>query len=291
MRAEVENALTLLRSGEPGKLDRALQLLQNTVFSFSMRVCGHREDAEDTAQEVLVKSIPYLHTFENGKALAAWLYTVARNRCWMSRRRSKFAPHQHLSLDELLPEAGELERLMADGTSPEKAVLLAEDKERLQQAILQVPPPYRLVLVLHDVEELSTEEIAKVLGLSEGNVRVRLHRARLFVRREWARKPSARGPEDQKAANVSRAPVPRSAKCRRIFSNLSNYMDGLLDDSLCRQLELHLKGCAPCEAFLADLKHTVTALHGLPPDLPDPEAVAEARVQALAKLGPPAARM
>jgi RNA polymerase sigma-70 factor (ECF subfamily) len=280
MRADIENAMALLRSQDPAQLDRVLQLLQNTVFSFSMRVCGHREDAEDTAQEVLAKVLPYLHQFENEKALTAWLYTVARNRCWMSRRRSKFAPAQHLSLDELMPDAGELERLMTGGHSPERSVLLAEDKQLLEQAILRIPPQYRLVLVLHDVEELTTEEIAKVLGITEGNVRVRLHRARLFVRRELSREAKA-----AKTAKTAEGPAPvrRSARCRWIFSNLSNYMDGVLDESLCHELELHLKGCEPCQAFLKDLTNTVKALRDMPAELPDPHTASQARARALAK--------
>ena len=65
MRAEIEQAVALLRRGDDEALEQALVLLQNTVFSFSMRVCGQREDAEDTMQEVLVKSVPYLPKFES----------------------------------------------------------------------------------------------------------------------------------------------------------------------------------------------------------------------------------
>jgi RNA polymerase sigma-70 factor (ECF subfamily) len=203
----------------------------------------------------------------------------------MARRRSKFAPAQHLSLDELMPDAGELQRLVAGGHSPERSVLLAEDKQQLQQAILRVPPQYRLVLVLHDIEELSSEEIAQVLGITEGNVRVRLHRARLFVRRELAREPAV-GAEK---APPNPVPVRRSARCKHIFSNLSNYMDGLLNDSLCQELELHLKGCKPCQAFLDDLKNTVVALHGMPAELPDADP-SLARARARAKPGRQGAR-
>ena len=78
-------------------MEEALALLQNTVFSFSMRVCGQREDAEDTMQEVLLKSVPHLPKFDSPKALVVWLYKVAKNRCLMSRRRSKFAPKQDLT--------------------------------------------------------------------------------------------------------------------------------------------------------------------------------------------------
>ena len=97
MRSEIEQAVQLLQRGDDGALEQAMALLQNTVFSFSMRVCGQREDAEDTMQEVLLKSVPLLPKFDSPKALVVWLYKVAKNRCLMSRRRSKFAPNPDLS--------------------------------------------------------------------------------------------------------------------------------------------------------------------------------------------------
>ncbi len=112
MRADVKRAFDLLQSGTPAQVLEAIQLLQNTVYSFSMKVCGHREDAEDTMQEVLIKAIPYLTKFNDPKALTTWLYTVARNCCWMSRRKSKFAPNEHLSLDQLMPSATGLNHLL-----------------------------------------------------------------------------------------------------------------------------------------------------------------------------------
>lgn len=280
--------MELLRSREPGNVERAIELLQNTVFSFSMRVCGHREDAEDTAQEVLLKSIPYLEKFENAKTLGVWLYTVARNRCWMSRRRSKFAPQQHLSLDELMPDAAEMDHLSAlaaEGPSPETSAMQAQDVERLKHAILQVPPQYRLVLVLHDIEELSTDEIAKVLGIKEGNVRVRLHRARLFVRKELARDDSA-GATQPAAGKCDKAAPRRSRHCRQIFSNLSNYLDGVLDDSLCQELEKHMTGCKPCQAFLSELQKTVAALRNAPAESMSTSAASDVRSRVLNQMQP-----
>lgn len=97
MRSDIEDAVHLLQRGDDAAVERALALLQDTVFSFSMRVCGQREDAEDTMQEVLLKSVPHLPRFDSPKALVVWLYKVAKNRCLMSRRRSKFAPKQDLS--------------------------------------------------------------------------------------------------------------------------------------------------------------------------------------------------
>src|ERR1700732_1027522 len=94
----------LIQRKDSKSLEEALALLQKTVFSFSMKVCGQRQDAEDTMQEVLLKSVPNLPKFDNPKALMVWLYKVAKNRCLMSRRRSKFAPKEDLSLEELMPE-------------------------------------------------------------------------------------------------------------------------------------------------------------------------------------------
>ena len=288
MRSDVLKAFELLRSGNSAHMEQALELLQNTVFSFSMTVCGHREDAEDTMQDVLLKAIPYLAKFDSPKALTTWLYTVARNRCWMSRRKSKFAPKEHLSLEELMPDATELNHLgtiATSGPSPEKSVIAGQDTKRLQQAILKVPPPYRLVLVLHDVEELTTDEIARVLNLKEGNVRVRLHRARLFVRKELSQLAPGPSVQSRIARNVSTPSPPQGAKgklarsrhCKQIFANLSDYLDGTLDDTLCEELERHMGRCKPCEAFLASLRNTIEQTHSLPSQRPDPRAAARVR--------------
>ena len=290
MRSDLTKAFELLRSGNSANVEQALELLQNTVFSFSMTVCGHREDAEDTMQEVLLKAIPYLAKFDSPKALTTWLYTVARNRCWMSRRKSKFAPKEHLSLEELMPDAMELDHLgaiAAAGPSPERSVIAGQDTKQLQQAILKVPPPYRLVLVLHDVEELSTDEIARILNIKEGNVRVRLHRARLFVRKELSQLAPRPADQAKIARDVSTPDPPqgtkrklaRSRHCKQIFANLSDYLDGALDDTLCKELERHMGGCKPCEAFLASLRNTIEQTHSLPSHRPDPHAAARVRAR------------
>ena len=182
-------------------------MLQNTVFSFSMKVCGQREDAEDTMQEVLLKSVSNLQKFDNPKALLVWLYKVAKTRCLMSRRKSKFAPKQALSLEELMPDRLELETLSGNSRgTPETSLLRRESARRLREAIQKLPPDYRLVLVLHDMEELSDSEISEITGLRAGTIRVRLHRARLYVRKELARHAASRphrAPEKKNGETVS----------------------------------------------------------------------------------------
>jgi RNA polymerase sigma-70 factor (ECF subfamily) len=271
MRSEIERAVLLLQRGDDQALEQALALLQNTVFSFSMKVCGQREDAEDTMQEVLVKSVPYLPKFESPKALVVWLYKVAKNRCLMSRRRSKFAPKQDLSLEELMPDGKELERLGSEGINPEMFAIRSEQAGRLREAIQKLPPPYRIVLVLRDMEGLTDEEVAEITGLRPGTVRVRLHRARLFVRKELMkpRKQPRGTPVESKSSRSLAAAEPRPARCKAMFAELSNYLDEQLDDSLCEELEKHLGSCNPCQAFLASLEATIEECRQMPSQVPD----------------------
>ena len=272
MRAEIEEAVKLLQRGDDSSIEQALALLQNTVFSFSMRVCGQREDAEDTMQEVLLKSMPHLPNFDSPKALLVWLYKVAKNRCLMSRRRSKFAPARELSLEELMPDRNELDQLSANGKiNPEAFAIRSEQATRLREAVQKLPPQYRIVLVLRDMEGLTDEEVSEITGVRSGTVRVRLHRARLFVRKELMRHWM---PSDKKRARqVEHMDEKlRPARCKAMFAELSDYLDEQLDDSLCEELEQHISGCGPCKAFVATLEATIEQCRSSARDCPGPEA-------------------
>lgn len=277
MSAVVEEALTLIRDRNPASLDKALALLQNTVYSFSMKVCGHPQDAEDTMQEVLLKSIPHLSKFDNPKALAVWLYKVARNRCISSHRGQANAAAKNLSLDELMPDGRELGELMSKTPGPEAAVLNNETSEQVREAVQALPPQYRMVLVLHDMEELSTAEVAQITGLREGTVRVRLHRARLFVRRHLAKLNHGAPLVIHAVAEET-----RPEHCRNLFAALSDYMDGMVDDAVCEQMGRHIHDCEPCQAFIASLEQAVKQCKAYQPRC-DEERVQELRRELIAK--------
>jgi RNA polymerase sigma-70 factor, ECF subfamily len=265
MRSEIEQAVQLLQRGDDEALEQALALLQNTVFSFSMRVCGQRQDAEDTMQEVLLKSVPHLPKFDSPKALVVWLYKVAKNRCLMSRRRSKFAPNRELSLEELMPDRRELEKLSAEGgINPERFAIRSEEAGMLREAIQKLPAQYRIVLVLRDMEGLTDEDVAEITGLRAGTVRVRLHRARLFVRKELMKAWKPQAGRNTGASHEE----PKPAQCKAMFAELSNYLDEQLDDSLCEELERHLDGCGPCKVFLSSLEATIEQCRRSPAESP-----------------------
>ncbi len=288
MRKEIEQAVALLEKHDPGVLEQALELLQGTVFSFSMKVCGQREDAEDTMQEVLVKALPYLPKFESPRALLVWLYKVAKNRCLMSRRKSKFAPRQDLSFDELMPDRQELALLAKEGpVNPESLAIRSQQAKRLREVIQELPPQYRIVLVLRDMEGLTDEEVGDITGLRPGNVRVRLHRARLFVRQRLARlnhHPAAPRKATLPPRPATAALERRPASCKALFAQLSNYLDEQLDDSLCEKLEEHLDGCEPCKAFLASLESTIEQLRQAPAEPFNKAAGARLRRELLAQM-------
>jgi len=280
MRPELIRATDLLRRNTPEAVEEAIGLLQNTVYSFSMKVCGHPEDAEDTMQEVLSRSLGHLAKIETPQQMAVWLYTVTRNRCWRMRRKPAHAPASLLSLDELMPDDAELGRLLQDAAAgPERNILAAEQHQFLHQAILRVPPALRIVLVLHDMEELTTEQVAQILSLQQGTVRIRLHRARLSVRKMMNQllsgdpedrndaKPSAKKREIANARNRQ-----RPAECRDLFNNLSEYLDDRMEPLTCEQMRKHIEACPSCVAFLRDLRAAIDRCRSL--EIPCDPAVA-----------------
>ena len=155
----------------------------------------------------------------------------------------------------------------------------SEEAGRLREAIHKLPPQYRIVLVLRDMEGLSDEEVAEITGLRAGTVRVRLHRARLFVRKELMkmRKPRRGGKIEAIRSRVGAPEPTRPTRCKAMFAELSNYLDEQIDESLCEELEKHLDGCDPCKAFLASLQSTIENCRRLPAAAPDRVKAAKLR--------------
>ena len=199
--AQIEKALENLKSGDQQDIERALETLQRVVYGFGMKVCGSHEDAQDTVQETLIRLARQLRDFPDSRALAVWLYKVAKTQCLMSRRKSKFAPAQMLSLDALMPEQGHASPAAPKSwaITPEEIVLKQELRSRLEDAVLALPKHYRFVLILRDMEQLDTREVAEVMGISEETAKMRLHRARVFVRNALANYIQRRPADGRKA--------------------------------------------------------------------------------------------
>ena len=161
------------------------------IYRFAYRLCGEPEAAKDLVQETFLNAYRGIDRFRGDAQISTWLYTIASRACLRMRRRRKGAPERELSLEEFIPTSdGEFHlQIPIDGLSPEAALQNKQLREALDTAINQLPKKYKMVLVLRDMEGLSAKEVGAIMGLNERAVKSRLHRARLFVRREL----SARG--------------------------------------------------------------------------------------------------
>lgn len=185
---EVDLAKRLI-AGDSSAFEPFVSLFQHKLFHYSFLTCGQREDAEEVAQETLLKVFESLHTLREPERVRSWIYTIARNLCYMKRRKSIFAPEEEISLDQLMPsfrnDGSERKLEIADWSSlPDAQAINSELRQTLQRAIRALPDIYRSVLMLRDVEELTTEETADILGVSTDVIKTRLHRARMAVRQK-----------------------------------------------------------------------------------------------------------
>ncbi|HRI37705.1 MAG TPA: sigma-70 family RNA polymerase sigma factor [Nitrospira sp.] len=161
------------------------------MYRFAHRLCGEAETAKDLVQETFLNAYRGLDRFRGDAQISTWLYTIASRACLRMRRKRKGAPERELSLEEFIPSSdGEFRlQIPIDGMSPEAALHNKQLRKALDSAIDQLPKKYKMVLVLRDMEGLSAKEVGTIMGLNERAVKSRLHRARLFVRRQL----SARG--------------------------------------------------------------------------------------------------
>jgi RNA polymerase sigma-70 factor, ECF subfamily len=173
-----------INAGREDLFPELVKRYEQRLYTFGRRMCGNPADAEDLVQDTFLNVLRYLKDFRYETKFKNWLYRVAASTCLKQRRKSKFAPERPESLEALEPEAA----VAAADSVPEWAqmplekLLNDELAQTLQSAIHSLPEAYRLVVVLRDMEGFSTEEAARILNISDANVKVRLHRARLFLR-------------------------------------------------------------------------------------------------------------
>lgn len=187
---EVEWARRLLE-GDATAFTPFVESFQSKIFQYTWMMCGQREDAEEVAQDTLLKVFESFDQLREPEHVKAWVFRIAKNYCLMKRRRSIFAPERELSLDELMP-GSDSAGVAASGRVPdrrelpEQRLLRAELNRELETAMQELPANYRSVVLLRDVEGLSTTEVAEVLDLSADVVKQRLHRGRLALRKRLA---------------------------------------------------------------------------------------------------------
>ena len=173
-----------INSGQQNLYYDLVKRYERKLYNFGLRVCWDVRDAEDLVQETFLNVFRYIKYFRYETKFKNWLYKIASSVCIKKKRKSKFAPERELSLDEFLPkEDSRVPTELPDWASaPVDQLLNQEVSDTLKQAITSLPEKYRVVIALRDLEGFSTAETAQILNLTASNVKVRLHRGRLFLR-------------------------------------------------------------------------------------------------------------
>ncbi|HEY3762616.1 MAG TPA: sigma-70 family RNA polymerase sigma factor [Verrucomicrobiae bacterium] len=166
------------RDGNLAAYDELIKRYQERIYATVYHMTSNHEDANDLAQESFIKAYQALKSFKGGSSFYTWLYRIAVNKTinFLKQRKNR----QHLSLNDLdfnTEHNPDLVALISEKT-PRRDAGLTELQQKLNEALLKLSEPHRLVVVLHDVQGLSHEEIAKVADCNIGTVRSRLFYAR-----------------------------------------------------------------------------------------------------------------
>lgn len=238
--------LAAARAGDPEALDALLRQYQPRIYRFGMRMCRDEEDAKDVLQDTLIAAARSLSGFRGASSLSTWLYSIARGFCIKKRRRSQFAPAEEVPLDGRSPALA----VPDPGRPLDEALARREVERAVEAAIRALPPAYREVLLLRDVEGLTAPEAAQVLGLRVEAVKSRLHRARAAVR--------------ERLQPLLPAASEAGPGCPDVALQLSRYLEGEIDRAACADLEGHVASCPRCRGVCDALRRTLAVCRSLP---------------------------
>jgi RNA polymerase sigma-70 factor (ECF subfamily) len=167
------------QSGDEGAFEDLVRRHEQRVFRLLLRMLGNREEAEDVTQEAFLSLHRHGHRFRREARFSTFVYRVASNAA-LNRRRTLGRNRNRIGELEVRQKAGF--DLPSGPRDPEDAAAGSEAQERVQEALLDLPPDLRVAVVLYDIEGQSYQEVARVLGIPEGTVKSRIHRARSALR-------------------------------------------------------------------------------------------------------------
>ena len=240
-----EELLEAARSGDDEALEALLARHEQKVFRFGLRMCGNEEDARDVLQETLLAAFRGVRQFRGEAQLSTWLYQVARSFCTKARRRGAGEPERHESLEGVAARG-----VSVPASGPDERAHAREMARVIQEALLALPEPQREVVLLRDVEGLSAEEAAAVVGIEVPALKSRLHRARLAMQ--------------ERIAVLLGAAADDSAACPELTRELLTHPEEELDQAACARLEQHLERCPRCGLACEALKRSVSLCRSLP---------------------------
>jgi RNA polymerase sigma-70 factor (ECF subfamily) len=176
--------LEKIKTGDYQAFESLVTRYESKVYRLAIRMLRNPQDAEDALQETFLQVHRGLPGFEGRSAFSTWLFRLATNVCLMKIRHRETEPSKLLPLEDYLPrhENGEVPQMVDWTIRPEEALLSKESREKMMEALEKIPPEYRAVFILRDMEGFSNGETGESLGISVAAVKSRLHRARLALR-------------------------------------------------------------------------------------------------------------
>jgi RNA polymerase sigma-70 factor (ECF subfamily) len=230
-------------------IPRLLDQHGSQIYGLGLRMCGNPDDAQDLVQDVFLQAFRKWDQFEGRSSPSTWLYTIAARVCQRRHRLRSGQPREMDSLTTVLPSGDEVVVDLPAGETPEDIMERRQMKDLVEHAITQLPPNFRLPLMLKDLLELSVQEIADILGIKEATVKTRLHRARLFA-------------ADELSKGLPTKPAPSSESDRTLCLDLLQAKQESLDRGVefpVAQDEL----CVRCRSLFAALDLAHDACHRL----------------------------
>jgi RNA polymerase sigma-70 factor (ECF subfamily) len=175
-----EEVVRRVRDGETALYEIIMRRYNQRLYRVARAILHSDVEAEDVMQDAYVRAYQHLEQYSGRAPFGAWLTKIAVNEA-LARLRSRGRIQE---LEAMFNGQDDAPVLMSNMKSPEQQVSTREMNQLLEEAILTLPGTYRTVLMMRDVEEMSTADTAAALELSEENVKVRLHRARAMLRKE-----------------------------------------------------------------------------------------------------------
>ncbi|MDP6342588.1 MAG: sigma-70 family RNA polymerase sigma factor [Alphaproteobacteria bacterium] len=184
-RSRDDDDLAALRTGDRVATERFVREHAAWMLAVARRILRDHGHAEDAVQNAFAAVFKNLEKFDGRSALRTWMHRIVVNEALMLLRKSRRG--RETPIDDLLPDFDDagcrIEDRWTTVETPESLLQQTQTRARISELIDQLPDNYRIVLMLRDIEELSTAEVAELLDMSETNVKVRLHRARAALKK------------------------------------------------------------------------------------------------------------
>lgn len=174
--------LAAVRRGDERAVRKLVDTHSSRIYNLALRILRNADDAEDAVQETFITALDKLDQFDGRADFSTWIYRIAVNASLMALRKKRARRRREEPIEVPKFEDIRSRELVDWGADPVHELLNTEMRETMEAAIDKLPAKYRVVFVLRDLEGLSIEETSQTLGISVANVKVRLLRARLFLR-------------------------------------------------------------------------------------------------------------